>query len=246
MPQFDRQAFGQRLRLLRDYREMTQQQVANFLNVDRSTYSYYENGKTEPSITVLMRMAELFSVTLDSLLNMEKDRDISLDQKCSCWNLKMESENCGNAKKRKSLHIFRTCGQSYKYKKEIKKVIDDLILQKGVTTFYVGSNGNFDRMVQSVLIDLKKQYPNLECCTVLAYMPSIKSEFDTGYEKLETLYPDGLEKVPKRFAIDWRNKWMVQQSDYVISYVCHSFGGAAKYMELAKRKKKIVYNLANL
>ena len=103
MPQFDRQAFGQRL--------------ANFLNVDRSTYSYYENGKTEPSITVLMRMAELFSVTLDSLLNMEKDRDISLDQKCSCWNLKMESENCGNAKKRKSLHIFRTCGQSYKYKK---------------------------------------------------------------------------------------------------------------------------------
>lgn len=152
MPQFDRQAFGQRLRLLRDYREMTQQQVANFLNVDRSTYSYYENGKTEPSITVLMRMAELFSVTLD----------------------------------------------------------------------------------------------NLECCTVLAYMPGIKSEFDTGYEKLETLYPDGLEKVPKRFAIDWRNKWMVQQSDYVISYVCHSFGGAAKYMELAKRKKKIVYNLANL
>ena len=99
MPQFDRQAFGQRLRLLRDYREMTQQQVANFLNVDRSTYSYYENGKTEPSITVLMRMAELFSVTLDSLLNMEKDRDISLDQKCSCWNLKMESENCGNTKK---------------------------------------------------------------------------------------------------------------------------------------------------
>ena len=131
-------------------------------------------------------------------------------------------------------------------KKEIQKVIEDLILQKGVNTFYVGTNGNFDRMVQSVLIDLKKQYPNLECCTVLAYIPGIKPEFDIGYEKLESLYPDGLEKVPKRFAIDWRNKWMVQQSDYVISYVRHSFGGAAKYMELAKRKKKIVYNLANL
>ena len=131
-------------------------------------------------------------------------------------------------------------------KKEIQKVIEDLILQKGVNTFYVGTNGNFDRMVQSVLVDLKKQYPNLECYTVLAYIPGIKPEFDTGYEKLETLYPGGLEKVPKRFAIDWRNKWMVQQSDYVISYVRHSFGGAAKYMELAKRKKKIVYNLANL
>ena len=149
-------------------------------------------------------------------------------------------------KKEKVCTFFGHADSPTNIKKEIKKVIDDLILQKGVTTFYVGSNGNFDRMVQSVLIDLKKQYPNLECCTVLAYMPGIKSEFDTGYEKLETLYLDGLEKVPKRFAIDWRNKWMVQQSDYVISYVCHSFGGAAKYMELAKRKKKIVYNLANL
>lgn len=149
-------------------------------------------------------------------------------------------------KKEKVCTFFGHADSPTNIKKEIKKVIDDLILQKGVTTFYVGSNGNFDRMVQSVLIDLKKQYPNLECYTVLAYIPGIKPEFDVAYEKLETLYPDGLEKVPKRFAIDWRNKWMVQQSDYVISYVRHSFGGAAKYMELAKRKKKIVYNLANL
>lgn len=149
-------------------------------------------------------------------------------------------------KREKVCTFFGHADSPTNIKKEIQKVIEDLILQKGVNTFYVGTNGNFDRMVQSVLIDLKKQYPNLECCTVLAYIPGIKPEFDIGYEKLESLYPDGLEKVPKRFAIDWCNKWMVQQSDYVISYVRHSFGGAAKYMELAKRKKKIVYNLANL
>lgn len=149
-------------------------------------------------------------------------------------------------KREKVCTFFGHADSPTNIKKEIQKVIEDLILQKGVNTFYVGTNGNFDRMVQSVLIDLKKQYPNLECYTVLAYIPGIKPEFDVAYEKLETLYPDGLEKVPKRFAIDWRNKWMVQQSDYVISYVRHSFGGAAKYMELAKRKKKIVYNLANL
>lgn len=149
-------------------------------------------------------------------------------------------------KREKVCTFFGHADSPTNIKKEIQKVIEDLILQKGVNTFYVGTNGNFDRMVQSVLIDLKKKYPNLECCTVLAYIPGIKPEFDIGYEKLESLYPDGLEKVPKRFAIDWRNKWMVQQSDYVISYVRHSFGGAAKYMELAKRKKKIVYNLANL
>ena len=149
-------------------------------------------------------------------------------------------------KKEKVCTFFGHADTPTNIKKEIQKLIEDLILQNGVNTFYVGTNGNFDRMVQSVLIDLKKQYPNLECYTVLAYIPGIKPEFDVAYEKLETLYPDGLEKVPKRFAIDWRNKWMVQQSDYVISYVRHSFGGAAKYMELAKRKKKIVYNLANL
>lgn len=52
--------------------------------------------------------------------------------------------------------------------------------------------------------------------------------------------------LKKRNEVRESAKRLRKQFLRYISYVCHSFGGAAKYMELAKRKKKIVYNLANL
>ena len=58
-----------------------------------------------------------------------------------------------------------------------------------------------------------------------------------GYD--ETLYPR-LESVPRRFAISRRNEWMVQESDAVVAYVTHGWGGAAKTLEHARRKKKNV------
>ena len=58
------------------------------------------------------------------------------------------------------------------------------------------------------------------------------------------MYPEGIETVPKRFAISWRNKWMIQKSDYVITYIVYSWGGAAKFADLSKRVNKIVINIA--
>jgi hypothetical protein len=55
---------------------------------------------------------------------------------------------------------------------------------------------------------------------------------------MDTLLPDGIETAPRRFAISFRNKWMVNKSDFVICYITHSFGGAAQYVELAKRQGK--------
>lgn len=44
--------FGQLLRKFRKINQLTQQQVADVLNIHRTTYTYYENGITEPSIDV--------------------------------------------------------------------------------------------------------------------------------------------------------------------------------------------------
>ena len=55
-----------------------------------------------------------------------------------------------------------------------------------------------------------------------------------------TTYPP-LEKVPPRYAIVKRNEWMVCESDVVISGVTHSWGGAAKTLEFAQRKKKVIF-----
>ncbi len=56
--------------------------------------------------------------------------------------------------------------------------------------------------------------------------------------------PDGIESALPRFRIDFRNKYMLNSSDYVIAYVTRSYSGAFKYYEMAKRKNLKVINLA--
>ena len=60
--------FNEHLRVLRETCGLTQEQVANVLEIDRSAYTYYEIGRTEPNMHSLVKLANLFKVTLDELL----------------------------------------------------------------------------------------------------------------------------------------------------------------------------------
>ena len=84
----------------------------------------------------------------------------------------------------------------------LTEIIEKLIVDEGVTDFYVGHQGQFDSMVFYVLKELKAKYPQIRYTVVLAYMPDehIKEVYGE-----DTLFPDGLETVPKRFAISKRN-----------------------------------------
>lgn len=53
---------GRRLKFYRDNCELSQQQVANALNIERSTYTYYETGKTTPSASMLLKISKIFNV----------------------------------------------------------------------------------------------------------------------------------------------------------------------------------------
>lgn len=120
----------------------------------------------------------------------------------------------------------------------IRATIERLVLE-GVTFFYVGNNGNFDNMVHRQLKQLSVEYPYIRYYVVLAYMPTVKDELDiTDYSK--TIYPEGLESVPPRFAISKRNEWMIEKADIVVTYVKYSTGGAAQAKKLAERKGKTV------
>ena len=121
----------------------------------------------------------------------------------------------------------------------IRTTLVDLIENLGATEFYVGNNGNFDTLVCRQLEDLSQTYP-ITYNVVLAYIPTKKSEYD---DFTNTLLPEGIESVPKRFAISWRNKWMIQQSDVVVTYVTRTYGGAAQFKELAERQGKTVIEL---
>lgn len=75
---------------------------------------------------------------------------------------------------------------------------------------------------------------------VLAYVPS--EGFDPS-DTSDTMLPEGIELVHPRYAISWRNNWMLQQSDFVVAYVAHSWGGAAQYVQKAIRSGKTFINL---
>lgn len=136
------------------------------------------------------------------------------------------------------MHIFghRNCPDAIRTK--LREVLVELIVNNGVETFYVGNHGRFDAIVRSVLRELKEEYPWMNYAVVLAYMPCKQHEDD-----LDTMLPEGIEFVHPRYAISWRNSWMLQQSDYVVTYITHSWGGAAKFADKARKQGKRVINI---
>ena len=116
--------------------------------------------------------------------------------------------------------------------------VSKLINERNVTEFYVGNNGNFDRLVLSVLKELNKRYPDIKYYVVYAYLPQKDDE-----NFLHTIYPEGIENVPKRFAIDFRNKWMPARAGIAVTYAKNKFGNSYKLSVLAIKKGKEVINI---
>ena len=61
------------LKELRSQKNVTQDDMANLLNIKRQTYSAYERGVSFPDLISLIKIAEFFGVTTDYLLGYKKD-----------------------------------------------------------------------------------------------------------------------------------------------------------------------------
>ena len=59
------------LKAIRKERDLNQQKVAMDLKVSREALSYYENGKREPSLDLLIQMSKYFNVSIDYLITGE-------------------------------------------------------------------------------------------------------------------------------------------------------------------------------
>lgn len=60
------------LKEIRKKRKLNQQKVALDLNISRESLSYYENGKREPSLSLLVSMSEYFNVSINYLITGEE------------------------------------------------------------------------------------------------------------------------------------------------------------------------------
>ena len=60
-----------RIKELREENGLTQQAVADYLNVKQNTYSQYENEKRQLSVDVLIKLAKFYKVSTDYILGLE-------------------------------------------------------------------------------------------------------------------------------------------------------------------------------
>ena len=67
---------GEKIKLYRENKKMTQSEIAETLGVKAATISKYEAGTLEPNIESLKKLAELFEISVDELIK-EDDFDIS-------------------------------------------------------------------------------------------------------------------------------------------------------------------------
>jgi len=115
--------------------------------------------------------------------------------------------------------------------------IEQHIVEYKVDEFVVGQYGGFDRLARRALVQAKKNYPHIH---LFLLMPYYRETGDTappaGFDGY--LFPEGLELVPRRYAIVRANRYMIDHSNYLIAYVTHTASNAFNLVEYAKRAKR--------
>lgn len=139
--------------------------------------------------------------------------------------------------------IVTFCGHSdFVRTAEHEKAVYE-ILEKEIgyeeAEIYLGGYGAFDQFAYGSSSKFKMTHPNVSLVFVAPYLYGLSkySEYD------DIIYPS-LENVPKKFAITYRNKYMIENSDVVIAYVNRLYGGAYKSYSLAEKQGKKIYNLS--
>ena len=145
--------------------------------------------------------------------------------------------------------VITFCGHSNclfcdEEKEKLKQLLIKEIRKNPTCKFYLGGQGDFDSLCLRTLRELKADFPNIELLFITPYLDNNYSKLQLAkYYYDDVIFPP-LESVPRKFAILKRNEWMVDSADLVISYVKYSWGGAAKTLEYAKRKKVPIINIA--
>ena len=85
--------FGEKLKSLRIREEYSQEQLAERLHVSRQAVTKRESGAGLPDIENIKAVADLFDVTLDSLLRDEEE--VEKTDESRCWNIACAAAGIG-------------------------------------------------------------------------------------------------------------------------------------------------------
>lgn len=113
--------------------------------------------------------------------------------------------------------------------------VEQHIVEYGVTEFFVGHYGGFDRLAALAVKEAKRFYPEVKLTLLLPYHPAERLiSTPDGFDS--TFYPPGMESVPRKIAIVRANRYVVDHVDYLIAYVWHPASNAWELVEYARKK----------
>lgn len=128
---------------------------------------------------------------------------------------------------------------------DLYKTIICLIENKQVAAFYTGGNGEFDVQFTSAVRRAKKRYPNIKLYLVKPYMLQSLNKDKDYYEDNfdDIIIPQELMGAHPKSAITQRNRWIVDNSNYIIAFIPRGFGGAYKAVKYAEKQNKTIISL---
>ncbi len=130
-------------------------------------------------------------------------------------------------------------------KEKVKEILIYLIEKKNISVFLSGGMGEFDGLCESLVIGLKDHYKDIKLCLIIPYLTknilNNPQYYNSFYD--EIIKPDFGEDIFPKYAIIKRNRYMVDNSDYIISYVIRDFGGAYKTLKYAEKSNINIINI---
>lgn len=115
---------AKQMRALRTINGYTQQQIADILNIDRTTYTAYELSKNTPDVMLLDTFAKIFSVDIDFILNLDTRHPERLSDEADAYEQDHQGSLVSTLAKeeRELLGVYRILNE--KDKAKVRKLID--------------------------------------------------------------------------------------------------------------------------
>ena len=143
------------------------------------------------------------------------------------------------------------CGHSdFEKSPEYERKILDLLeanVGDAHADMYLGDYGGFDDFAHKCCRIFKETHPNVKLVFVTPYLAEDYLDNRLRHRKnfFDSVVFPNIEDKPKRLAIFYRNRYMVEKADFIVAYVTKSYGGAYATYKYAEGKKKKIFNIAN-
>ena len=119
-------------------------------------------------------------------------------------------------------------------------IIRDLIIENHFVEMYIGRNGEFDVYAASLIKRVQNELGKAdnEFICVLPYVGKDIQYYENYYDSV--IIPECLAGAYPKSAITKRNRWMIDNSEYVVSYIRKDHGGAFTAVSYAVRHDKTI------